>query len=99
MNFKAIILAAGRGTRMKSDTPKVLHKVAGRPVLDYVLDITKSLRSLKTYCVVGHGSQKVKDAIGDGVQFVQQDQLRGTADAVRGCAPYLKNYNGTVLVI
>ena len=55
-NFKAIILAAGRGTRMKSVTPKVLHKICGKPVLEYVLDITKSLRSLKTYVVVGHGA-------------------------------------------
>ena len=54
-NFKAIILAAGRGTRMKSEIPKVLHKVCGKAVLEYVLDITKGLRSLKTYVVVGHG--------------------------------------------
>ena len=98
-NFKAIILAAGRGTRMKSGTPKVLHKVCGKPVLEYVLDITKSLRSLKTYVVVGHGAQKVRDALGDGVQFVQQDQLRGTAHAVGRCASYLKNYQGTILVL
>jgi bifunctional UDP-N-acetylglucosamine pyrophosphorylase / glucosamine-1-phosphate N-acetyltransferase len=98
-NFKAIILAAGRGTRMRSEIPKVLHKVCGKPVLDYVLDITKSLRSLKTYVVVGHGSQKVREAVGDGVQFVQQDRLLGTADAVNRCAPYLKNFQGTVLVL
>ena len=97
--FRAIILAAGRGTRMRSGTPKVLHKVCGKPVLEYILDITKSLRSLKTYVVVGHGSQKVRDALGDGVQFVQQDQLRGTAHAVNHCASYLKNYQGTVLVL
>ena len=98
-NFKAIILAAGRGTRMKSETPKVLHKICGKPVLDYVLDITKNLRSLKTYVVVGHGSQKVKDAVGIGVEFVQQDRLLGTADAVNRCAPYLKNYQGVILVL
>ena len=98
-NFRTIILAAGRGTRMKSETPKVLHKVCGKPVLDYVLDITKSLRSLKTYVVVGHGSQKVRDAVGNDVQFVQQDRLLGTADAVKRCAVYLKNYHGTVLVL
>jgi len=97
--FKAIILAAGRGTRMKSDLPKVLHKVCGKTVLEYVLDITKALRSLTTYVVVGHGSQKVKDAVGDGFEFVQQDQLLGTADAVRRCSRYLKNYQGTVLVL
>ena len=79
---------------MKSEIPKVLHKVCGKPVLEYVLDITKSLRSLKTYVVVGHGSQKVKDAVGDDVEFVQQDQLLGTADAVNRCASYLKNYQG-----
>jgi bifunctional UDP-N-acetylglucosamine pyrophosphorylase/glucosamine-1-phosphate N-acetyltransferase len=97
--FKAIILAAGKGTRMKSETPKVLHKVAGRPVLDYVLDITKSLRSLKTLVVVGHGSQQVKDAVGEGVEFVLQDKLLGTGDAVNRCASHLKSYQGTILVL
>jgi len=98
-NFKAIILAAGRGTRMKSELPKVLHKVCGKPVLEYILDITKALRSLKTYVVVGHGSKSVRDAVGDGVEFVEQDQLLGTADAVNRCASHLKNYQGTVLVL
>jgi bifunctional UDP-N-acetylglucosamine pyrophosphorylase/glucosamine-1-phosphate N-acetyltransferase len=98
-NFRSIILAAGRGTRMKSEVPKVLHKVCGKPVIDYVLDITRNLRSLKTYVVVGHGSQKVKDAVGDGVQFVRQDRLLGTADAVNRCAAYLKGYKGTILVL
>ena len=71
---------------MKSEIPKVLHKVCGKPVLDYVLDITKSLRSLKTYVVVGYGAQKVKETVGDGVEFVLQDKLLGTADAVNRCA-------------
>ncbi len=84
---------------MKSGIPKVLHKICGKPVLDYVLDITKSLRSLKTYVVVGHGSKQVRDAIGDGVEFVQQDRLLGTADAVNRCASYLKSHQGTVLVL
>ena len=97
--FKVIVLAAGLGTRMKSGLPKVLHQVCGKPVLEYVLDIAKGLRSLKTYVVVGHGSQKVRDVVGDGVQFVQQDKLLGTADAVNRCALYLKNYQGTILVL
>ena len=97
--FKAIILAAGKGTRMKSEIPKVLHKVCGKPVLDYVLDVTRSLRSLTTYVVVGHGAQQVRDAAGKGVEFVQQERLQGTADAVNCCASYLKNYQGTVLVL
>jgi len=92
-------LAAGRGTRMSSEIPKVLHKVCGKPVLEYVLDIAKNLRSLTTYVVIGHGAQKVKDVLGQGVSFVQQEQLLGTADAVKRCAPYLKNYRGDVLVL
>ena len=84
---------------MKSETPKVLHKVCGKPVLEYVLDITKALRSLTTYVVVGHGSQQVKDAVGNGVSFIEQDQLLGTGDAVNRCATHLKNYDGTVLVL
>ena len=84
---------------MKSETPKVLHRVCGKRVLDYVLDITKSLRSLKTYVVVGHGSQKVKESVSDEVDFVLQDKLLGTADAVNRCAPYLKDFKGTVLVL
>jgi bifunctional UDP-N-acetylglucosamine pyrophosphorylase/glucosamine-1-phosphate N-acetyltransferase len=98
-NFKAIVLAAGKGKRMRSELPKVLHKVCGKPVIDYILDITKELRSLKTYVVVGHGSQKIRDAVGDGVTYVRQERLLGTADAVKRCASYLKNYRGTVLVL
>jgi len=98
-HFRAIILAAGRGTRMKSECPKVLHKVVGRPVIDYVLDIARGLRSLKIYCVVGHGSQKVREAVGPGIEFVEQDRLLGTGDAVKRCAPRFKNYHGTVVVL
>ena len=98
-DFRAIILAAGKGTRMKSDAPKVLHHVCGKPILGYVLDIVGGLRSLKTYVVVGHGSKQVQKAIGDHVAFVEQTQLLGTADAVKRVAPYLKGYRGTVLVL
>jgi|CXWL01.1.fsa_nt_gi bifunctional UDP-N-acetylglucosamine pyrophosphorylase/glucosamine-1-phosphate N-acetyltransferase len=97
--FRAIILAAGKGTRMKSDVPKVLHKVAGKPVIQYVLDITKDLRSLKTYVVVGHKSEMVKTYLGEGVQVAIQKQLLGTADAVRSVAPYLKSFSGHVLIL
>src|SRR5262249_51019077 len=88
-NFKAIILAAGKGTRMKSEAPKVLHQICGRPMLEYVLDITKALRSLKTFVVVGHGAQEVREAVKGEVAFVVQEKLLGTADAVNRCAPHL----------
>ncbi len=99
VNFRSIILAAGRGTRMKSDVPKVLHPVCGRPIIEYVLDITRSLRSLKTYVVTGHGADKVKQSVGNDVEFVLQDKLLGTGDAVRRVWPHLKSYRGTVLVL
>ena len=84
---------------MKSQLPKVLHKVCGRPLLDYVLEITTKLRSLKTYVVVGHEAKKVQEHVGKGAEFVLQERLLGTADAVNRCAADLKGYKGTVLVL
>jgi bifunctional UDP-N-acetylglucosamine pyrophosphorylase/glucosamine-1-phosphate N-acetyltransferase len=98
-DFRAIILAAGKGTRMKSEIPKVLHRVAGRPVIQYVLDVTKSLRSLKTYVVVGHQSEMVKAHLGDGVAIAIQKRLLGTADAVRSVENQLRGYRGHVLIL
>lgn len=97
--FRTIILAAGKGTRMKSEIPKVLHPVAGKPAIQYVLDITQSLRSLKTYVVVGHKSEMVKAYLGGSVQVAIQKQLLGTADAVRSVAPFLKGYSGHILIL
>jgi len=84
---------------MKSQLPKVLHKVCGKPVLEYVLDIPKALRSLKTYVVIGHGAEQVKKAVGQDAEFVIQDKLLGTGDAVNRCASHLKGFTGTVLVL
>lgn len=81
---------------MKSSLPKVLHQVAGKSVLEYVLDV---VRSLKTYCVVGHGAEQVKKIIGPSVTYVLQDKLLGTGDAVKRVAPHLKGFNGHVLVL
>ncbi len=98
-DFRAIILAAGKGTRMKSETPKVLHQVAGKPVLQYVLDVTKYLRSLKTYVVVGHKSEMVKAYLGSDVQIAIQKQLLGTADAVRSVEGFMRGYRGHALIL
>ncbi len=98
-DVRTIILAAGKGTRMKSETPKVLHPVAGRAIIQYVLDVARGVRSLTNYVVVGHGAAKVKQSVGDTVTYVLQDKLLGTADAVNRCAAYFKNYSGTVLIL
>jgi bifunctional UDP-N-acetylglucosamine pyrophosphorylase / glucosamine-1-phosphate N-acetyltransferase len=97
--IQAIILAAGKGTRFKSERPKVLHSVAGRPALHYVLDVAESLGSLKTYVVVGHKADLVRRSVGNRAEVVIQKQLLGTADAVRSCASYFRNAGGHVVVM
>ena len=69
----SIILAAGEGTRMKSKTPKVLHKICGKPILEYVIDASKSANVEKNYVVVGHGGDEVREYFKDkGVIFKTQ---------------------------
>ena len=98
-DLRTIVLAAGKGTRMKSETPKVLHKVSGCAIISYVLDIVKSIGSLKTYVVVGHGSQQVKNFLPKDIETVLQKKLLGTADAVRSVESKLRNFRGDVLIL
>ena len=97
--LRAIILAAGKGTRMKSLRPKVLHEVCGRPIISYVMDIASAVGSLKTYVVVGHQADVVKDFLGSNIAVVEQKRLLGTADAVRCTEGLLKGYRGDVLLL
>ncbi len=97
--LNTIILAAGKGTRMKSDTPKVLHQVCGKPMLQYVLDISKSVGSLKTCVVLGHKCDSVKDFLSKDFLTVEQKKLLGTADAVKCTEKYFKNHKGNVLIL
>lgn len=78
-----IILAAGQGTRMRSDLPKVLHPVAGKPMLQHVLDTCKKITNDRLAVVYGHGGEQVKQAIQeDGIVWVLQAEQRGTGHAV-----------------
>src|SRR3989338_7183065 len=95
--LQTIVLAAGRGIRMKSDTPKVLHPVCGKPMVQYVVDVARSLRSLKIYVVLGFKQEVVRRALSPGLQVVIQKKLVGTADAVRCAELFLKNFKGDVL--
>lgn len=81
-NVKVLILAAGLGKRMHSELPKALHRVCGHPMLSHVLDAATSV-SETFVCVVGHGRQQVMDAFRDRMQFVVQEEQRGTGHAVR----------------
>jgi bifunctional UDP-N-acetylglucosamine pyrophosphorylase/glucosamine-1-phosphate N-acetyltransferase len=79
----AIVLAAGQGTRMRSRIPKVLHPLAGRPMVEHVLDALAEAGIARTVVVTGHGADAVEAAIGDRAATVRQEPQRGTADAVR----------------
>ncbi|MFH0754066.1 MAG: NTP transferase domain-containing protein [Candidatus Omnitrophota bacterium] len=97
--LRTIILAAGKGTRFKSETPKVLHLLAGRPVLHYVLDVAEAVGSLRTYVVVGHRADLVGEAVAGRAAVIVQPEQLGTAHAVRCCAAQFKDVDGDVLVM
>ena len=94
-----IILAAGKSTRMKSEMPKVLHKLCGRPMLGYVLDLVASLKPRQVVAVLGYKQELVRKIIPKGVKIVIQKKLVGTADAVKVGLSVLKGFQGTVLVL
>ena len=78
-----VVLAAGRGSRMRSDKPKVLHRLAGRPMIEHVLAATLGFDNARTVVVSGHGADQLETALaGYPVSFARQQQQRGTADAV-----------------
>ena len=83
MKLEIIILAAGQGTRMRSSLPKVLHTIAGRPMLAHVIDTARALEPSGLHVVIGHGAEAVKEAVaGDDLQWVIQEQQLGTGHAV-----------------
>jgi len=98
-DLRTIILAAGKGTRMNSDIPKVLHTVCGKPIIQYVLDRVQAVGSLKTYVILGHQSNVVQAHLPKDVLVLNQIKLLGTADAVKHAEKYLKSYLGDVLIL
>ncbi|MEW6600477.1 MAG: NTP transferase domain-containing protein, partial [Nitrospirota bacterium] len=98
MKLSVVILAAGRGKRMKSRTPKILHEALGRPMVRYVIDAVKTLKPAKTILVVGNGADEVRARIDDGsLTFVLQKELLGTGDALAIAKKEI--IKGTVLVL
>lgn len=98
-DLAVVIMAAGQGKRMKSETPKVLHPVGGRPMLDYVLRAAESLGATQVIVVVGHGGDAVADYVGSRAAIVRQHPPRGTGDAVRCALARLTEFAGTVVVL
>ena len=87
-----VILAAGQGKRMQSNLPKVLHPIAGRPMLTHVLDSARALGAQRIAIVVGHGAEQVKQAYAtqEDLQFALQQPQLGTGHAVLQAVPLLK---------
>ncbi len=101
MSLIAIILAAGKSTRMKSKHAKGLHEVCGRPILQYLLDACFGAGCGRVLVVVGFGKDEIIARFGDDerIAFVEQPEQLGTGHAVRVCEPQLKNVTGDVIIL
>ena len=97
--FAAIILAAGKGTRMKSDLHKVLHPIAGRPMLHHLLAEVDSLKPARKVVVVGAGREQLDEALGDSARTALQEPQLGTGHAVQQAEAELDGFTGDVLVL
>ena len=96
----AVILAAGQGTRMKSVLPKVLHPVAGEPMVCAPVRLCRELHCQHTVLVVGHGADQVREALdGQPVRFAAQTEQLGTGHALLCAAGELQNFSGTLLLL
>ena len=83
MNIASLILAAGKGTRMKSKLPKVLHKVGGKAMVERVLETVQSIGTNRDVVIVGFGGDAVQNYLGDRAEFVRQEEQNGTGHAVK----------------
>ncbi|MGZ3429502.1 MAG: NTP transferase domain-containing protein, partial [Polyangia bacterium] len=104
MSLATVILAAGLGTRMKSEKAKVLHAVAGRPMIEYPVAMARALGSSRTICVLGHQADAVRAAVearfGAGaIEVAIQAEQRGTGHAVMMVEPLLAAHDGLVLIL
>ena len=95
----AVILAAGKGTRMKSALPKVLHMVGGRPMLRHVMNAATQAGAKRTLVVVGFGGDQVQAEIGAAAEYVVQAEQLGTGHAMMQAQPALDGFGGTVLLL
>lgn len=100
-NIKSIILAAGKGTRMKSQTPKVLHEIFNKPLLGYVIDNVKNIVD-ESFVIVGHHAEEVEKYVQNNyknVKTVLQTPQLGTGHAVSMVCPYLNSFDGQIIIL
>ena len=100
LKLNIVILAAGKGTRMFSSKPKVLHELAGRPILRHVIDCAKALKPAKIIVVYGFGGDLVKNTFsGENIIWVEQAQQLGTGHALQQAAPHLDDDANTLILL
>ena len=100
MNISAIVLAAGKGTRMNSDRPKVLHEIGGKPMIEYTIETLNQLGVNEIIVVVGYGADAVKTCIGPKCHFaIQENSQGGTGDAVKSGLQKVSTETGTVMIL
>ena len=102
MSIHLIVLAAGSGSRMESDLPKVLHEIAGAPMITHALGVADALETGQRVVVVGHGGAQVRDTVvnlDEDIRVVEQSEQLGTAHAVTMAAPALEGVNGDAVVL
>ncbi|MGL6099753.1 MAG: bifunctional UDP-N-acetylglucosamine diphosphorylase/glucosamine-1-phosphate N-acetyltransferase GlmU [Fusobacteriaceae bacterium] len=98
MKLKSLILAAGKGTRMKSDLPKVIHKVNGIPMVKKIMNLLDGIEVEENILILGHKKEMVLEAVGDVDYVVQEEQL-GTGHAILMAEPKLKDFHGDIMVL
>jgi bifunctional UDP-N-acetylglucosamine pyrophosphorylase / glucosamine-1-phosphate N-acetyltransferase len=98
MTIQSIILAAGQGTRMRSNLPKVLHPLLGRPLVFYSLETSAKVTGTTPVMVIGHGGEEVRQVVGEAVNYVLQERQLGTGHAVQQTMTLLQGQSDQVLV-
>ncbi|MFQ5787440.1 MAG: bifunctional UDP-N-acetylglucosamine diphosphorylase/glucosamine-1-phosphate N-acetyltransferase GlmU [Thermodesulfobacteriota bacterium] len=100
MGISVIVLAAGKGKRMRSSLPKILHSILGQPIISYILESIKVISPQNTILVLGHGSNEVKKSLNyEQIDCVIQKKQLGTGHAVYTTRRKLRNFNGTIVII
>lgn len=98
-SLTAVIMAAGKSTRMKSRLPKPLHPLCGKPLLSYILDACEEAGASRIVVVVGHEAERVQEAFGGRCEFALQEEQLGTGHALMVTQPLLNGYDGDLLVL
>jgi bifunctional UDP-N-acetylglucosamine pyrophosphorylase/glucosamine-1-phosphate N-acetyltransferase len=100
MTFSVVVLAAGKGTRMKSSLPKVLHPIGGKPMVQHIVDTVKNLGASNIHIVYGHGREQLQNQLNhNNLSWCLQDQQLGTGHAVQQAAPLIQDDENVLILV